>query len=141
MTFENLHADTDCNCISGAFIDTTNEYVRRLKKDAVQDSDFLTHSERGIVSPLDDCENICSYKGVSINQLRVEFVEQILTKYKTTFKINPKKGAHYLKFKFKEEAGKVKFAPEEDDQSHYNFFKADNFTLNSLDIIDTIKFA
>jgi hypothetical protein len=140
MTFKNIQADTNCDCLNGANIDTENEYVRRLRKETVVDKDFQTHWERGIRPEIDNCENICSYKGVSINQFRNEFVEQILNKYKTTFSINPKKGAFYLKFKLTKDAGKVKFASEEDDNSHYNFFKADNFDLNSLVILDTVKF-
>jgi hypothetical protein len=140
MTFENLHNDTHCKCIDGAVDDMTNEYIRKLKKETIQNSDFLTHWERGIRPPVSDCENICSYKGVSINQFKQEFEELIVSKYRNTFTINPKKGAHYLKFKLKEDAGKVKFAPEDDDQCHFNLFKADTFTLSSLVIIDIIKF-
>jgi hypothetical protein len=140
MTFQNLQKDTDCNCIDGAVIDTTNEYVRKLRKTALEEIDFKTHWERGIKGDSEECDSICNYKGISINQFRDEFVKQILTKYQTTFKINPKKGGYCLKFKLKPDAGKVKFAPEDDDKSHYNFFKSDSFDLNNLDIIETINF-
>jgi len=141
MTFENIHSDTDCDCLSKAVIDTSNEYVRKLRKDKVEDKDFLTHWEREIRPETDDCETICSFKGVSINQLKPEFENQILEKYKTTFTINPKKGAHYLKFRLNEDTGKVKYSPEEDDKSHYNLFKADDFNLDKIVIVETVKFA
>ncbi|MBN8653716.1 MAG: hypothetical protein J0L67_19965 [Cytophagales bacterium] len=141
MTFEKLHSDVKCNCTDKAESDTVNEYVRKLKKDTIQDSDFATHWERGIKPERDECEDICSYKGVSINQFKEEFEKLIVSKYINTFTINPKKGAHYLKFKLKEETGKVKFTPEDDDQSHYNLFKSDTFTLESLITIDIVKFA
>ena len=141
MTFDNLHKDTTCNCIDGAVIDIENEYIRKLKKDTLQNSDFLTHWERQIKPQIENCENICSYKSVSINQFQKEFENLIINKYKNTFKINPKKGAHFLKFKLKNNTEKVKFAPEEDDESHYNLFKSDTFTINSLVIIEIVKFA
>lgn len=140
MTFENINSDTTCDCLSKAKIDTVNEYVRKLRKDNVEDKDFLTHWERGIRPVSEDCEIICSYKGVSVNQFKTEFEDQILDKYKTTFKINPKRGAHYLKFRLNEDAGIVKFAPEEDDKSHYRLLKADAFTLDKIVIIETVKF-
>lgn len=141
MTFEKINSDTKCDCLSKAVVDTSNEYVRKLRKDKVEERDFLSHWERGIQPETEDCENICSYKGVSINQLKPEFENQILEKFKTTFKINPKKGSYYLRFRLNEDAGKVKFAPEEDDKSHYNLFKADDFNLEKLVIVKTVKFA
>lgn len=141
MTFENINSGITCDCLSKAKIDTTNEYVRRLRKDILEDKDFLTHWEKGIGQESNDCEMICSYKSVSVNQFKTEYEDQILNKYRTTFNINPKRGAHYLKFRLNEDAGLVKFAPEEDDKSHYNFFKADDFTLDKIVIIETVKFA
>lgn len=141
MTFDNLHNDSPCNCIDGSVNDMESEYVRKLKKDQLQDSDFLTHWERGIKPTVEDCETICSYKGVSINQFKQEYEKLIVEKYINTFNINPKKGAHYLKFKLKSDTGKVKSAPEDDDPSHYNLFKSDSFALSSLIIIDIVKFA
>ncbi len=141
MTFEKILSDTNCECLTKAEVDTTNEYVRKLRKDIVEDKDFLTHWEREIRPKTDDCETICSYKGVSINQIKPEFENLILEKYKTTFNINPKKGAYYLKFRLNEDSGKVKFSPENDDKSHYNLFKADDFNLEKLVIVKTVKFA
>lgn len=141
MTFEKIHSDTDCDCTSKAVIDTTSEFVRKLRKENVEDKDFLTHWEREIRPEKEDCETICSYKGLSINQITPEYENQILEKYKTTFTINPKKGAHYLKFKLMEDSGKVNYSPEEDDKSHFNLLKSDNFSLDKIVIIETVKFA
>lgn len=141
MTFDNVHHDTVCNCIDDAISDTTNEYVRKLRKNIVEEKDFLSHWERGLYNDKTECEEICSYKGVSINIYKAEFEQQIKDKFTNTKIFNPKKGGtHIIKFKLKQDAGKVKFAPEDNDQSHYNFFKADNFTLSNLAIIEIIKF-
>ena len=141
MTFERISSDTSCDCLAKTEIDTSNEYVRKLRKDKVEERDFLTHWEREIRPESQECEDICSYKGVSINQFKNEYESQILNKYKTTFKFNPKKGAYYLKFKFNENVGRIKYAPEDDDISHYNFFKADEFQIENLLILETVKFA
>lgn len=141
MTFEKILSNTNCECLTKSEVDTTNEYVRKLRKDIAEDKDFLTHWEREIRPETDDCETICSHKGVSINQFKPEFENQILEKYKTTFNINPKKGAYYLKFRLNEDTGKVKFSPENDDNSHYNLFKADDFNLEKLVVVKTVKFA
>ncbi|MCU0359637.1 MAG: hypothetical protein MUF75_02790 [Bacteroidia bacterium] len=141
MTFDKIHSNTNCDCLAKAVIDTSSEFVRKLRKDTVEDKDFLTHWEREIRPATEDCETICSYKGVSINQMTPEYETQILEKYKTTFTINPKKGAHYMKFRLSKDSGKVNYTPEEDDKSHFNLYKADEFTLEKITVLETVKFA
>ncbi len=142
MTFEKINLDTDCKCLTKAVVDTENTYVRKLRKlNILNEKDFLTHWEREIRPETEDCETICSYKGVSINQFKPEYENQIIEKYKTTFNINPKKGAYLLKFRLTDEAGNVKYAPEDNDESHYNFFKSDDFTYDKIQVIETVKFA
>ncbi len=141
MTFKNINGDIDCDCTKGTIDDLENLYIRKLRKDTLQEADFLSHWERGIKPEIENCESSCSYKGISVNQYHKSFEEQIINKFKTTFKINPKKGAYYLKFKIPKDAGVYKFAPEIDDESHYNFLKSDNFDVTCLESIETIKFA
>lgn len=141
MTFDKIKTDTDCDCITSASnVDIENFYVRKLNKSTLEERDFLTHWERNKRPLIEDCENICSYKSVSINQFSVDTETQILEKFKTTFNINPKKGAYYLKFQFSTDAGKIKFTPQENDSSHYDFYKADDFNLTKIQILETVKF-
>ena len=140
MKFEKLHNGIECNCVKKAVDDFDNKYLRKLRKDQLSEKDFLTHWERGIGNEETDCEKICSYNGISINQADEKTENIIIEKYKTTFNINPKKGAHLLKFKIKNNAGKVSHAPLEDDDTHYNFFKSDEFNLETLEVIETVKF-
>lgn len=140
MTFEKLNIDTNCDCLKGSVEDSENEYFRRLKRQVCSDDDFLTHWERGINKDSTDCRIICSTKGVSVNVIENENNEQIIDKYKVTFSINPKIGNHLLKFKLKSGAGMVKRAKTKDNTSHCNFYKADDFTLSNLDIIETIRY-
>ena len=141
MTFDKIKTETDCDCITSARnVDTENSYVRKLNKPTLEERDFLTHWERNKRPPIEDCENICSFKSVSINQFGVETEDQILEKFKTTFNINPKKGAYYLKFQFLNGAGKIKHTPQSNDTSHYDLYKADDFNLTKIQIIETVKF-
>lgn len=142
MIFEKINLDTDCKCLAKAVVDTENAYVRKLRKpNTLNEKDFLTHWERGIIPDTKDCDTTCSYKGVSINQFKPDYEEQIIEKYKTTFNINPKKGAYLLKFRLTDRAGKVKYTPKDNDKSHYNFFKADDFTYDKIQVIEMVKFA
>lgn len=140
MTFEKLHTGIQCNCVKKADDDFQNRYLRKLRKEELSDKDFITHWERGIGTDETECDKICSYNGISINQADDVTENLIIEKYKTTFNINPKKGAYLLKFRVKNHAGKVSHAPLEDDDTHYNFFKSDGFTLEGLEVIETVKF-
>lgn len=142
MTFDNINTDTSCNCLEDTIIDIDNSYVRKLRKEILEEKDFLTHWERNLKADNADCKKICSSKSVSINQFKPETEVQILEKYKTTFNINPKKGAYYVKFQFLQNAGKVKHTPDIEfkDESHFDFYKADDFSFDKIRIIDTVKF-
>ena len=129
MTFDKLHDGIDCDCIKNAKDDFQNEYVRRLRKKELSEKDFLTHWERGIGKDEIECEVICSYKGISVNQINETSEQLIIEKYKTTFKINPKRGGYFLKFRIKENGGKIKHAPSKKDNTHYNFYKSDEFDI------------
>ena len=141
MEFQKLHDGSDCNCIDNAEEDVVNQYVRRLRKEKLSEKDFKTHWERGIGVNKNECGDICSYKGISLNQLSEESESLIIQKYKTTFNINPKKGGHLIKFQLKDDAGVVEHSPTKSDETHYSFFKSDDFELEKLDIKETVKFA
>jgi hypothetical protein len=141
MTFENLQNTQGCNCLQGAVPDVDNSFYRKLKNEMASIDDFRTHFERRIGTDEQNCERLCSYKAVSINIRKAEYEALILDKYRTTFKFNPKKGAHCLVFRLRDESGLVKPTPEEDDESHYSFFKSDAFSLDHIDVVDTIKYA
>lgn len=141
MKFEDLHKDIECDCISGCENDTLNSYIRRLRKDVPSDIDFKSHWERGIKPEKNNCEIICSYKGISVNKSNEQNEEQIIKKYKTTFDINPKKGAYLIKFKIIEKSGVYRFTPSKDDPSHHTFLKSDAFDFADLNSVETIKFA
>lgn len=142
MTFEKLTNGHDCDCLEKTSIPNSEDvFLRKLRKQQLEEKDFETHWERGIGVDSTECEDICNYKAISINLTSAEIENSIFEHYKTTFSINPKKGGHCLKFKFKEGAGKVIYAPVVDGDSHHNFFKSDLFELTHLELVIVIKFA
>lgn len=141
MTFNNINTGHNCDCLNKTNAPKFDEiFLRKLRKENLVDKDFETHWERGIGTESEDCDDICNYKALSINKTSNESEVHIYEHYKTTFTINPKKGGHCLKFKFKEEAGMVIHAPIENIDSHYNFLKSDLFTLEHVEMVDIIKF-
>ncbi|TMN94118.1 hypothetical protein, partial [Pseudoalteromonas sp. S407] len=116
-------------------------FLRKLRKQDLEDKDFETHWERGIGVDKTECEEICNYKALSINLTSDEIENLILEHYKTTFNINPKKGGHCLKFKIKEGACKIIYAPITAGYSHHNFFKSDLFDLDYIERVTIHKFA
>jgi hypothetical protein len=134
MTFHNLLADTDCNCLEDALQDNITVFVRKINKPIVLDKDFKTHWERGKRAEM--CKEICGFKGISINQWSEESQSAVIQKFLTTFRIAPKHKDSILVFRFVGESGLVKYTPNEADSTHYDFYKSDNFDLQTIDIQD-----
>jgi hypothetical protein len=132
MTFENLTKDTQCNCLIDASEDTTATFARVLNKDAATEKDFFSKwdkEHRG-----EECENICGLKGVSVSKLESDIVKQeVIGLYNQIFKISPKYKKGVLIFKFKNEAGMSKSTPDNTNRYHHDFYKCDNFSLNSIE--------
>lgn len=142
MTFEKISNGHDCDCLDKTSIPNPEDiFLRKLRKQDLEDKDFETHWERGIGVDKTECEEICNYKALSINLTSDEIENLILEHYKTTFTINPKKGGHCLKFKIKEGAGKIIYAPITAGDSHHNFFKSDLFNLDYIEPVTIHKFS
>lgn len=142
MTFEKISTGHDCDCLEKTSVPKPEDiFLRKLRKHELEEKDFETHWERGIGIDSTECEKICGYKALSINMTSDEIENSIFEHYKTTFTINPKKGGHCLKFKIKEGAGKVIYAPVVAGDSHHNFFKSDLFELTHIEPVTILKFA
>lgn len=140
-TYSGIASDTQCECLTQSEINITDQFVRKLRKEQVTDLDFKSHWERGIRNT-EECEDVCGLKGISVDRFSDDAIDAIVAKYKTTFNINPKKGAHYLKFKFNDRAGLVKKTPGiENDENHYDFYKSDEFVMSCISVAETVKFA
>ena len=142
MTFEKISKGHGCDCLSKTSIPKPDDiFLRKLRKHDLADKDLETHWKRGIGVDEEECEEICSYKALSINRTSDEIENLIFEHYKTTFNLNPKKGGYCLKFKIKEGAGKVVHAPIVNVDSHHNFFKSDLFDLSYIEPVSILKFA
>lgn len=148
MTFENFTEGTHCDCLTGVNENTTSTFVHTLKKDTLRDNDFRSKYERWVIdgkrTPLapeiiEDCDKMCSYKGVSISNIDEEGSKaKIINFYTSIFPLaqNYKRGV--LVFKFKEGAGLVKHTPNENDTQHHDLYKCDTFTFNEIEQLETI---
>lgn len=131
MEFSELLKDTDCQCLENANQDNVSIFAKKINKPNPTDKDFKSHWERGKTSIV--CDEICGYKGLSVNLWNESTKEAVIKKYVTTFGISPKHKDSIFVFKFLDEAGMVKYTPNENDKSHYDFYKSDNFTLEMLE--------
>ncbi len=145
MTFEKIFKDSNCNCLDKSMqCQEDLVYLRKLRKQKLEEADFLTHWERGKEAEADNCEYICGLRGISIDFLQNDsddYTNAIVNRYKTTFTINPKKGAHCLKFRFKIGSGNVKHTPFDGAESHHDFYKSDHFQISThLEALAIIHF-
>lgn len=144
IAFCNIDSDTQCNCLHGAEEDIEHIYCRKIDTSTIKERDFKTHWERGKreykgqTISTNDCKAVCDLKAISTNIIKNnEHVEHAIKKYLKTCSLSPSKAksSYLCKFKFKDHAGKVKHSPELDDHTHYNFFKADTFSINRIEVI------
>ncbi len=142
MTFDSLHADTDCDCLGEAFEVKNKLFARKIGKPISRISDFYSHWERNKKPNVLDCDNTCMYKGLSCNEWNNESKGQVLAKYVNLINSQEKTGAlsdAILIFKIKNGGGLMKYSPSKKDISHHTFFKSDNFEMDYLEIIEVIN--
>ncbi|WP_163314139.1 hypothetical protein, partial [Enterobacter hormaechei] len=79
MTFEKISNGHDCDCLGKTSIPNPEDvFLRKLRKQDLEDKDFETHWERGIGVDKTECEEICNYKALSINLTSDEIENLIL---------------------------------------------------------------
>jgi hypothetical protein len=142
MTFDSLHADTDCDCLGDTFEETEKLFARRISKPTLKQSDFHSHWERRKRPQSMICDNICVFKGVSVNEWNYETNLKIIEKYIDGLGVqdlDKKIRESILVFKFKSKTGLLKYSPTKKDPSHYTFFKNDNFNIESIEVINIIE--
>jgi hypothetical protein len=150
MTFENLHRDVpkNCSCTDNGVVDVENIFVRCLNKIPTSDLDlhnfFKSKWEKCREDDLypdkldiKDCDSICGSKGVSIHIWNNEEQQKkALDKIEKDFQISRKPKKCLLVFKLYSNAGLVK---QKGFETHYNFFKSDDFLVNSLQQIEILN--
>jgi hypothetical protein len=145
MTFKYLDENTSCNCTSGAGIDSTSLYARRIGKvNSLKDRDFKTNFEKGkaLNDALKSCDEVCGSFGISVDKWDDKTKDEVMDKYLTTFKIAPKHKNNVCVIKFNAAAGKTKHTPIKSDPAnlhHHDFYKSDSFSLeNHVDLVEII---
>ena len=126
MTFNKLGLEPDeCKCLEGTSEDTMNLYAYRIKQPIPKSEDFKTKWENG------KGKSEFRFKSISINLWSSsETNEKIIEKYVNIFTTTQGKDAAFI-FRFLPNSGLVKLY-DEDDLTHYGFFKSDEFDLNYL---------
>jgi len=149
MTFNNLHQDVpqNCSCIENATIIKENQiYTRFLKYPEIESRYFETHWEKwtkkGKIPTFvkqNDCANICLYKNASVDNYTDENRAWIINYYLKQFRVTQKDKNAILVFQLKPKAGLIEHTPSEKNPFHHSFFKEDEFSIDSIEIIELIE--
>ena len=131
MTFDDILKDTNCDCFKEIFEDNESLFARKINKPIPLDKDFASHWERG--KRAENCKEICGYKGLSINLWNETTKNDVIEKFLTTFSITPKHKDSIFVLKFLPQAGVVKHTPNKHDETHFDFYNSDDFSLDMLE--------
>jgi hypothetical protein len=145
MTFENIHASTNCNCLEDCISISPSYYGLKTNKPQLREVDFKSKfqkaEERGESLELENCNDICSHKGLSCSVISEDNREKIIAIYNQLFPSTPKYKPFLNIIKFETDAGVMKFTPLENNPHHHDFYKCDAFSLERVTVVDTISLA
>jgi len=136
MDFNNLKSGHTCDCFTNAFEDIENYYAIKIMKDHIRTQDFNSYWDKGRRSEDNNCEEICSLKGVSVSIFNEAVKEEVKGIYQQLFPLAPKYKPYLSVVKFYKSAGKVKHTPNELNKHHYDFYKSDDFDYSKIEKID-----
>lgn len=141
MTFKNISVDTQCECLNSTFEDTEGVYARKVGKSSTpKERDFKTHWERTKrPDNLEDCENVCNYKALSIHPWNSDTKSIVQNHYTESCKIAPGQKKKICIFKLAENSGRFKQTPLENDEFHHDLYKSDQFSMESILHIEMIS--
>jgi len=142
MNFTNIAKHTSCDCLLSAVENTTDTFVRSVRKsNNLSESDFRNHIERHktALNP-DDCNELCGLHGVSFEIWNDDSAEPLMEKYLATAAISPMFKKNLCVIKFMPNSGVVKHTPnqKEYNEFHYDFYKDDSFVINNLELVKMI---
>lgn len=145
ITFENLHRDIDCNCIClNTKEDCTSIFLRLIKGNDLTINDLQSYCEEGksLRRNNADCDYICKSRGLSVTIYQPDAEERFVQKFtesKNFFRPLESRVIAYCKLRFKKGAGKVKPTPSRTDCYHHTFFKSDNFSIASIEVLEIVS--
>ena len=136
MEFKNINKEHNCDCISNSFQDNESTYALKTMKDFLRLQDFYSYWDKGKRPVnIDDCEEVCSLKGVSVSIFDENTKEDVVSIYKELFPLAPKYKPYIGIVKFYESSGVVKHTPNDGNTHHYDFYKSDTFDFTKVDVI------
>ena len=91
MEFKILSSEHNCDCFDEAFEDNTSSFAIKTMKENLRVQDFNSYWEKG-KRPADNknCDEVCSYKGVSISIFNDSTRDDVMNIYKELFPLAPK---------------------------------------------------
>lgn len=136
MEFENILSGHICDCLEKAVEDNSSNFAMKTMKENMRVQDFNSYWEKG-KRPEDNnnCDEVCSYKGVSISIFNENTKDEVVNVYKELFPLAPKYKPYLSVVKFYDSSGVVKHTPNDGNAHHYDFYKSDTFDFTKVDII------
>lgn len=141
MSFTKITDNPKCSCLSESEPDLTNTFARKVRKAPdIKEGDFRNHYERDRVPDPNVCEQVCGFHGVSVEIWNESSSDILLEKYQKTANYSPKHKNNLSIFRFKDDAGVVKYTPDQEvyNEHHYDFYKQDSFTVDRLELVKMI---
>ncbi|UOQ53525.1 hypothetical protein [Hymenobacter cellulosivorans] len=140
MEFKNLKLTNShvCDCMSGAINTNSEMFIRRIGAKKVKAGDFKVKIEREDTVDGDTCDEFCSQREISINNIERYDKDEIIESYKIELmkqkKYAPNIEFFYSEFCFSDGSGRVKHTPQHGHESHHDFYKSDTFDISMLQI-------
>lgn len=135
MEFNKFDEGSTCNCTEDAKEDYQSHFAIKTMKTELRIQDFNSYWEKGKRPKSNNCEEICSLKGVSVSIFNDETKEAVLDIFKSLFPLAPKYKPFLSVVKFYDQSGLVKSTPNELNQYHFDFYKSDNFDFEKVELI------
>lgn len=142
MEFSVIREGNTCRCIEGGEENLVQTFAHKVRiAENLNLSDFRSPHERGRIPTENDCEMICGYRGVSFDLWDTHSKDKVLEKYNLTLDVSRKLKDRICIIKFKKDAGLLKFTPNQTqhDEYHHDLYKADNFDLTKMEIIESVS--
>jgi hypothetical protein len=136
MEFETILSEHNCDCLDNSVEGNTSNFAIKTMKETLRVQDFYSYWEKG-KRPDDNnnCDKVCSYKGVSISIFNDDTKEDVVNTYKELFPLAPKYKPYLSVVKFYDLSGVVKHTPNDGNTHHYDFYKSDTFDYSKVNVI------
>lgn len=136
MEFESLILGHSCDCLDKAVEDNSSNFAIKTMKENLREQDFNSYWEKG-KRPVDNnnCDEVCSYKGVSVSIFDEKTKDEVVNIYKELFPLAPKYKPYLSVVKFYDSSGVVKHTPNDGNNHHYDFYKSDTFDFTKVEVI------